>query len=237
MARDIKLRPAARRGLAAGFTIVELMIATLVFSMVLLVVTYGVLHFTHDYYQGVNSSTTQGVARNVADTLSQAIQFGGSTPIGSPSGSTSGYLCAGNVEFNYRLDKTVGNSGSWALLRFPITGTCYTGAVPNAPAGTKPTEMLQPRMRLLKFDVSPVSAGSLLYKVDIGIALGEDDLLCDTKVTPPTSTGGCDTSAASLGALPLPGDADSIRCKASSGAAQFCDVALLSTVAQTRLTP
>ena len=49
----------------SGFTIVELMIATLVFAMVLLVITVGVMSFTRAYYRGINQSNTQRVARAV----------------------------------------------------------------------------------------------------------------------------------------------------------------------------
>src|SRR5262249_25193419 len=68
-------RPDSRQ---AGFTIVELMVATLVFSTILIVITYGVLSFTRAYYNGVTNSTTQDTARNIISTISQAVEFNGS---------------------------------------------------------------------------------------------------------------------------------------------------------------
>jgi prepilin-type N-terminal cleavage/methylation domain-containing protein len=60
-----------------GFTVVELLIATVVFTMVLLVITSGVTHFTHAYYKGVHQSSTQTTSRNVINTIAQNIQYGG----------------------------------------------------------------------------------------------------------------------------------------------------------------
>jgi prepilin-type N-terminal cleavage/methylation domain-containing protein len=64
---------------SSGFTIVELMISTLVFSVILLVVTFGIVHFTNSYYRGINGSTTQDTARTIVDSVTQAIQFSSGT--------------------------------------------------------------------------------------------------------------------------------------------------------------
>ena len=60
-----------------GFTIVELLISSLVFSLVLLTVTIGVIQITRVYYKGITESTAQNAARDALDTISQAIQFNG----------------------------------------------------------------------------------------------------------------------------------------------------------------
>jgi len=57
MNRSLRLSSRSKR-LQSGFTLVELMIATMVFSVILLVITYGVVRFTNSYYKGLNSSTT-----------------------------------------------------------------------------------------------------------------------------------------------------------------------------------
>src|SRR4051812_8577751 len=84
----------------SGFTIIELLIATVIFALVLLVITTGVLQFTRQYYKGVISSHTQSAARAIADDVTRALQFGvGSvqpltTNGTSPAGQTYGY-CIG----------------------------------------------------------------------------------------------------------------------------------------------
>lgn len=60
---------------SAGFTIIELLIATLIFSLVLLLVTAGVMQFTRQYYKGVISSNTQNTARAIIDDVTRSIQF------------------------------------------------------------------------------------------------------------------------------------------------------------------
>jgi prepilin-type N-terminal cleavage/methylation domain-containing protein len=67
----------------AGFTIVELMIATLVFAVVLILITVGVLTFTRSFFKGINQSRTQNAARTVIETISQGIQFSGGEVNGS----------------------------------------------------------------------------------------------------------------------------------------------------------
>src|SRR6185369_9199416 len=88
----------------AGFTIVELMIATLVFSLVLIVITVGVLHFTNTYYKGVNNSATQTAAQNAIDTISQSIQFTMSGSAGTDD-APAGVFCAGSRLFLYTAGK------------------------------------------------------------------------------------------------------------------------------------
>ncbi len=81
-----------------GFTIVELMIATLVFSVILTVVTMGVISFSNRYYKGVHASTTQNTTRNIMDTITQAIQFGEARV--DPSGANN-FFCAGGSVFMF----------------------------------------------------------------------------------------------------------------------------------------
>src|SRR5690349_14114335 len=86
-----------------GFTIVELMVATLVFSVVLLVVTVGIMQFTRSYYRGAIQAKTQDTARTVIDNITQSLQFGLAEPdIGvNPDDQTIGYFCAGGYRFAF----------------------------------------------------------------------------------------------------------------------------------------
>ena len=64
-----------------GFTIVELLIATAVFSFILLVVTTGIIRLGNMYYKGVISSRTQESIRNIVSETSSAIQFAQSSKV------------------------------------------------------------------------------------------------------------------------------------------------------------
>ena len=204
----------------SGFTIVELMIATMVFSVILLVVTYGVLHFTNDYYKGINSSTTQNTARNVIDSVAQAIQFSGG-PVQATT-TPNGYVCAGNQEFVYALGGQL-PTAAYALSQITNT-TCDTSPSPTG------TELLQPHMRLTQLKVAPVTGDTTgtQWTISAGVAYGDNDQLC----APTSQLGSCAAGAGTLSNAQL--IAPDVTCKSTAGS-QFCNVAKLSTTVVRRL--
>jgi len=226
--RNTKIKQAAQ----AGFTIVELMIATLVFSTILLVITFGVIHFTSDYYKGVNSSTTQDTARNIMNIMSQAIQFSGDTPL-NPTPSS---VCIGNQQLVYTLGNEILTASDNGLAQITDT-SCDSAAV--ASSGT---ELLDTRMRLVQFSVTepmsggvPVFSDHSVWKVTVSIAYGDNDLLCDSSVAA-SATGGCSSHANPI-ADPNTATAASngtLHCKSMTGS-QFCDVVTLSTTVTRRI--
>jgi prepilin-type N-terminal cleavage/methylation domain-containing protein len=104
-----------------GFTIVELLIATVVFSIVLVGAMAGFTQIGRLYYKGVVAAKTQEVNRAVIEEISQAIQFnkntirttlpgGGSSLVAGgpdvPVGNTdTGYFCIGPKRYTYALDR------------------------------------------------------------------------------------------------------------------------------------
>lgn len=170
-----------------GFTIVEIMIATLVFATVLVLITIGVISFTHTYYRGINQSATQNTARTIIEDVSQAIQFSGGTVVTGLSGS-GGWkgVCVGNQSFNYLLGKQLvdGSAGTnqtkQALLTQSGTSDCHA----ENPSGSGGTELLSPHMRLSKFSVT---ANGDLYTIDVKVVYGDDDLLRSPSRRGPTA--------------------------------------------------
>jgi prepilin-type N-terminal cleavage/methylation domain-containing protein len=208
---------------ARGFTIVELMMATLVFSVILLLVTLGIIQVNRVYYKGVTEANTQAVARNIMDTVSQAIQFNGGniTPVPTPTGPGAGsvqYVCVGNQEFVYipGYQLVTGSPGvhqtKQSLLQKTITGSC---AVPSPPYSGR--ELLSPNMRLSTFTVSQVPGSTKLYYVEVRITYGDDSVLNN-----PIST--VSTPAASA-----------TSCKGVQAGNQFCSVSDLSTTVEKRV--
>lgn len=59
----------------AGFTLIELMIAISVLSLVLLLTTMGIVRIGEAYYKGITQANTQQAARTLIDSVSQNIQF------------------------------------------------------------------------------------------------------------------------------------------------------------------
>lgn len=172
-----------------GFTIVELMIATLIFSVVLLVVTIGIIQISRVYYKGITEANTQNVTRSVADTISQAIQFNGGV-VTNTSGGSTGVFCVGSQQFSYRLgvklqDAAV-NGTNYALLQSTTPGCTSSSPVPTANF----KELLGPNMRLSNLVVT--QSGNL-YKITVKVVYGDDDLLNNPGSTNPT----CKTGAGS----------------------------------------
>ena len=205
-----------------GFTIIELMMSTVVFSMVLLLLTNGVISFTKSYYKGVTEANTQHVARLVTEDITQSIQLNSANLIpaipsntANPPSDWQGF-CFGNEAYVYRLHYQLVN-GSPNLNIHQTTQALLKG---NAPAGcvnvtadslvtsiTSKEELLAPSMRLADFTVTPLTNG--LYSLVVNVAFGDDDLLSDWQSTTPS-------------------------CKSQAGS-QFCAVSGLSTVVQKRI--
>lgn len=205
----------------AGFTIIELLIATLVFSMVLLLIAVGVLQFNHAYYNGITQTETQNTARSILEEISQDIQFSGTqitSPISNGGTDPEQGFCIGSDRYSYRPGWELVNSGPivakhqtlHALVK-DSPGIC-SGM--SAQDFTKPLaggsqELLSQYMRISKISVTSAGGSEGLYNVEVRVVYGDDDLL-----TNPT------TAAAA--------------CKVGSGS-QFCAVSDLSTVVQQRI--
>lgn len=205
----------------AGFTIIELLVATLVFSMVLILIAIGVLQFNHAYYSGITQSQTQNTARSILEQISQDIQFSGSqitSPIANGGTDPEHGFCIGSDRYSFRPGWELVNSGPkvaqhqtlHALVK-DSPGICSGMKAQDftKPLASGSTELLSQYMRISKLSVSPVPGASGLYNVDVRIVYGDDDLL-----TNPT--------------------ASNAACKVGSGS-QFCAVSELSTVVQQRI--
>ncbi len=225
-----------------GFTIVELLIASAVFSVVLLVCAVGLLQIGRTYYKGITSSKTQEAARSIIEEVSKTIQFNGGNvglmihPGSDPSENpaTPSYICIGDRRFAFVLNNqlissdTLGPNQSRHVLAVD-TSAC-TGGVPqplnNSSLITDSRELVPPNMRLTKFEVTCVKNESTpdpsdcltdnLYKVTVRVVAGHQDVLVDNDNARP----GPD----------LPGE-----CLPNSVGGQFCAVAELSTTVQKRV--
>jgi prepilin-type N-terminal cleavage/methylation domain-containing protein len=209
----------------AGFTIIELLIATSVFSMVLILIAIGVTRFNYAYYEGITQSNTQNTARAILESISQAIQFSGES-ITETNGSTPGstyYFCAGGTRYRYLLGWQLdSNSPSasqdqayHALVSDNPGGCNSSGSIATINmASVTGTELVSPHMRLSNLSVTQVDGSTNLYKIEVRVVYGDDDLLRSPSNNGPT--------------------APDVVCQSGAGA-QFCAVSDLSTVVQKRV--
>lgn len=154
-----------------GFTIIELMIATTVFSMVLLVCTFGILEIGRSYYKGAAINRSQEMARTIMEEVADAVRFqhGDITPA-APGGNS---FCIGTARYDYTLFDYYDpdNSPVNPLVRSEVDNC--TDPAPRNQAG-----ILGPRMRLQKLSVEEAGSGNEgLYKITVRVAIGDDDYL------------------------------------------------------------
>lgn len=212
----------------SGFTIIELMISTMIFSLILLILTTGVISFTRSYYRGITETSTQRVARVISDEITQAIQST-SLPylaldfnVDVPAGTWKGF-CIGNTGYAYRLGSQLVESSpdlvnNHVLLKGSVSGNCSSQSAANLSTilfnGLKASpstseEMLAPSMRLSNLTITAINQTAGIYSVAVNVVYGDDDLL-----TNPTGL--------------------SPSCNTDSGS-QFCAMSGLSTVVQKRI--
>jgi len=195
-----------------GFTIIELMIATIVFSLVLLVVTGAIIQFGRVYYKGTVQSRTQETARAVTQDIAQSIQFGGGIPTQPQSTSVGNYtyFCVGSRQYTYTLNQQLGTESGQVRHVLVVSDSGCSGQPPvgmdtgNLAMGVR--ELMGERMQLLDLRVPQVVGTNDLWQVGVRVAYGQnDDLEADKKACKPIIAGG-----------------------------QFCAVAELNTVAKRR---
>ena len=218
--------------LSRGFTLVELMIATSLFSVVLMVALTGFFQIGKIYFKGVVTGETQDVAQKITDDMSSALQFAsGITPPSTPDGQGRAYMCIGTTRYTFMPNHKLisGNQTSdFGMLRdvVPSCGDPFSGGTTLSNA----TEMMSPKMRISKLCILSANGAVLnvsgtncaggpppsgcpatnpclnnLYMVNMTLAYGDDDVLNTTQPTNPT-------------------------CKGDSSNSQYCAVVTLQTV-------
>ncbi len=101
----------------SGFTILELMIATVVFSVLLLLAASMLVQIGRLYYKGVVSSRTQETTRTITDDIGRTLQFTSERIVGGPGNVKSvpgpqgpvqvGAFCIGKVRYSYIINGQV----------------------------------------------------------------------------------------------------------------------------------
>jgi prepilin-type N-terminal cleavage/methylation domain-containing protein len=201
-----------KRGNNHGFTVIELLIATSVFSVLLLIIAFSVIQVGRIYTKGIISSKTQESARSITDMVGQSIQFSGGTISELYIGTQLSGYCIGGQRYSFALNRQVDeNTGARATAVDTPTGDCVASGAQNliSSPSISGQELLNPKMRLSAFSITPVSAS--LYSVKVRVVYGDDDLLRDSD-----------------------GNSTLDSCASAAGN-QFCAVSELNTTVEKRL--
>ncbi|HSH55662.1 MAG TPA: type II secretion system protein [Candidatus Limnocylindrales bacterium] len=133
-----------------GFTIIELLIATMIFSVILIAVSAAVLRFAKQYYKGVISNQTQSTARAIMDDISRSVQFNAGTvyiltsndisvPFASPTAPNPpvfGYCIGDSKRYSFVENRQVSDTPDSTLLqsRYGLVSDNITGCSTNTRA-------------------------------------------------------------------------------------------------------
>ena len=193
-----------------GFTLLELLIATTVFSVILLLITVGLINIGKSYYKGSNQARTQAVARNVIDEISRGIQFSGSD-ITTTTGIGGGkfYFCLNGATYAYIINSQLNATGK--VLIAQDNATCASPITDVATANGR--ELLTQGMRLLELNVSESAPSVYTVTVSVGIGGNAGEFFDPAN---------------------YPAHLDKTTCKTGSDG-QFCTVSKLSTTVVQRI--
>lgn len=184
-----KSREQGTESRAGGFTIIELMISTAVFSVVLLLCATAIVQVGRMFYKGLTINRTQEASRKVVDDVIQSIQFGAkSANFDIRSGTAPGVqvICLGDVRYTFITSKSLGTGGGqyrhilWKdrlSSGAPCAGDA-TNPLPDLTAATPPgggEELLGDNMRLPVFSVDVPVGSSNVWTVKATVAYGADD--------------------------------------------------------------
>jgi prepilin-type N-terminal cleavage/methylation domain-containing protein len=202
-----------------GFTLVELLIASMIFSLVLLLCVTAMLQIGRMYYKGITTARTQEAARSVLESLSQSVQFS-TWDVVRPDATNPARYCIDNRQYSFVLGQqlvaniTVPLDETRRSLVRAEAGGCPPAtplSAPNAALSTGWRELMPEGMRLSNLVINESPAGSGRYQITVRVVSGDGDLMTD----PNGVTARCNTGLSFGG--------------------QFCAVSELSTVVQKRL--
>jgi prepilin-type N-terminal cleavage/methylation domain-containing protein len=226
-----------------GFTIIELLVATTVFSLILVVALAGILRVTQLYYKGITASRTQDLTRSIVDELTESIQYSNSTIIIQPGTLVAGpevvgtatddtnYFCIGSKRYTYAIDRqlktdpdpdvTLKQKRHVLWVDIPAAGCAGPANLAleePSPASDNGREILAENMRIARLELNPVNIfGREAYILNLSIAYGdhaENDY---------------------GGALTTDGNSRTCQGDNSPFVGQFCSVSSISVTIERRL--
>lgn len=196
-----------------GFTIIELMLALTVFSVILVAASAGLIQIGRMYYKSVITVRTQDTSRNIINELSRSIQFSKDKPEiirvdpNNPN-SQALALCVGTKRFTPLLNQQV-TDDSTAVALYRDTGPNECEPATSFSDGV---ELVGQNMRLTRFDVTPLDDKNIQYRLTVWVAYGDDEVL---EIDP--------------------NNPNRFICTGSEVGSEFCAISELSTVVSRRL--
>jgi prepilin-type N-terminal cleavage/methylation domain-containing protein len=149
----------------AGFTLVELMISTTVFAVVIMVGMFGYIQINRFYTKSINIIRTQEAARNLMMDIANQFQLtSGIYQSRTLADNVTKIVCVGNKSYVYKIN-SIESSSNHAITSYNISpDTC-----PDS--GTDPVYLLRPGARIIQLDVVPYPDANVGPLFNITVAL------------------------------------------------------------------
>lgn len=224
-----------------GFTLIELMIATIIFSVILLGATTALIYVGRMYYKGVISTRTQGITRSITDEISRAIQFSGEQVSDEYRAEYGGRtFCVGSNRYTYMLNAQVNDEVAEEALEAAThraRHAMWKDQVTNADNCVSEEDPV-PDLRLGTPSDNPGGQELLDQHMRLSWPAGIDPE--DFKMVAPVGDDSDDNFAVNV--VVIYGDDDLLnepdhptQCRSITVNAQWCAVSNLSTTVQKRL--
>lgn len=179
-----------------GFTIVELMIATTIFSGILLMMIMAYLYMSKAFVHAYIQAQTQTAARNVITSVSQSLSLSGGEvrKLTPTTGPVFEAYCIGNDEYSYTINDPINNSPTPTnnfspdnpSLPFHMNNThCQDAPDTSSSQGI----IVGNGIYIKDFSISPIATGSSIVKINIQLYYGAGGQL----VTPNFNCPGLDS--------------------------------------------
>lgn len=210
----------------AGFTLVELLIATTVFSVIMVISMYGFIRISKYYTKGTTVARMENSARNIIGDISNSIQFsvGNKLTQNYPTAFSPGKICIGNKRYTYLVNTPQGFNGKDAIYSEEATGSnCGT-----ITASTKQV-LLPNNSRILNLTVKDLGYGNLdVYKLKIMLLYVPD---VPVSFIPSANQPGTDLVQVGFPA----DDLTQWKCKLGVRGSEYCAITTVSTIVYGRL--
>ncbi len=180
-------RPKFRRNFG-GFTIIELLTATSLFSLVLLVALASFLRVSQLFYKGLIIDRSRQASQTILDSMRGDFNANSTITIGES------YFCIGNIRYSYsffnEVDTSKESSTNYGLVKDVLPGGAGCKDPVSQPF-SNPQELLGNKMRLSQLTIVralPAKAGNV-YALTLKIAYGDDGALTNPKTPAATCVG------------------------------------------------
>ncbi len=221
-----------------GFTIIELLIATAIFTVILIITTTSIIGISQTYVKGSVENQTQQSARSILSSISQDIEFNNATNINisdfsSPASSDERYFCIGNDVYVFKINKYLSFSHTGSeysnigLIRY-ASNSCPTAATLPTSLSTMPqgyTELLANHERIGQLNIKQININNFhAYTISLEIGYGSNSLL------------GISSSSPYYNDSTIPSASTTIPYQCQSGLdSSFCAVSILTTTVAPRI--